>query len=95
MFAGLFSSGLDARWFIDTDHLRTKHRNVCGQEQNPNVLQLRLTCSSCGDGVDPPPLIIYYGKNPSIMADISATDPFCYVNRTSKKDRRIPNGEVD
>ena len=49
----------------------------------------------CGGGIDPPPLIIYYGKNPSIMADISATEPFCYVNCTSKKDGRIPNGEVD
>ena len=49
----------------------------------------------CRDGVDPPPLIIYYGKNPSITADISAMEPFCSLNRTSKKDGRIPNGEVD
>ena len=48
MFVGLFSSGLDARWFIDTDHLRTEHRNVCVQEQNANALQLRLTGAGVG-----------------------------------------------
>ena len=39
----------------------------------------------CRDGVDPPPLIIYYGKNPSITADISVTDPFATLTARQKK----------
>ena len=39
----------------------------------------------CRDSVDPPPLIIYYGKNLSIMADISATEPF--VTLTARQNR--------